>query len=404
MPACHGGTVAADLRPSGQRTTVAPMRAGFPWVDPVGPEGVGLAHAVEVIGKAIAPHAAQADLNGVRREVFTELSHAGLHGRPLEPVAAQRELAELMAGSDASTWFCWTQHHSPVQALLRASATGIQHRLLQDAVNGRMLCGVAVAHLRRPGPPNPVARRTADGWVVDGTLDWVTSWDIADWFLLMARVEDENRILAAMLPAGRGQLAGAVPGLRAGAPLRLLSMSGTHTRPVTLRSVRLHPEDVLYLEDLTDWQTRDAVKAANANPATFGIARGALADLHDLAERRSDGVLRAWCDDLVEQVRTCRSKAYALADEPADGPQQLQARRLIRATSLLLAQQATTAVIVAQSGGSMMSGSSAERRAREVLFMHVQAQTSDAARAYAEVASEPSPDLRRSLQALSSVP
>ncbi|MFM7144926.1 MAG: hypothetical protein ACKOW5_01155, partial [Actinomycetales bacterium] len=296
------------------------------------------------------------------------------------------------------------QHHSPVQALLRASGAGIQHRLLQDAVTGRMLCGVAVAHLRRPGAPNPVARRTADGWVVDGTLDWVTSWDIADWFLLMARVEDENRILAAMLPAGRGLPAGAVPGLEAGDPLRLLSMSGTHTRPVTLRSVRLHREDVLYLEDLSEWQALDAAKAANANPATFGIARGALADLQDLAERRSDEDLHRWCAALVEEVRACRRRAYALADEPVDGPQHLQARRLVRARSLLLAQQATTAVIVAQSGGSMMTGCSAERRAREVLFMHVQAQTADAARTYAQTVRGPSPDLRLGEQALRSVP
>ena len=404
MPTGHGGTVAADIAPSGHRTTVAPVTAGFPWVDPVGPDGAGLPGAVEVIGTAIALNAAEADRGGVQREAFAALAEAGLHGRPLEPAAAQRELAELIAGSDASTWFCWTQHHSPVRALMRASECGIQHRLLHDAVTGRMLCGVAVAHLRRPGPANPVARRTAHGWMVEGTLDWVTSWDIADWFLLMARVEGEDQILAAMLPAGRGLATGGVPGLVAGDPLRLLSMSGTHTRPLRLERVRLHPEDVLYLEDLPDWRAHDEVKAANANPATFGIARGALADLHAIAEKRSDEVLQQWCADLVEQVRACRRQAYAAADAPLDGAHHLEARRLIRARSLQLAQQATTAVVVAQSGGSMVTGCSAERRAREVLFMHVQAQTTDAAHAYATLARELSPGTWRNTQALSSVP
>lgn len=384
---------------------MAPVTAGFPWVDPVGPDGAGLPEAIEVIGTVLAPNApaaAEAALGGVRREAFAALAQAGLHGRPLEPAGAQRELAELISGTDASTWFCWAQHHSPVKALMRASEHGIQHRLMRDAVSGRMLCGVAVAHLRRPGPANPVARRTADGWMVEGTLDWVTSWDIADWFLLMARVEGEERILAAMLPAGRGLATGGVPGLVAGDPLRLLSMSGTHTRPLRLEQVRLHPEDVLYLENLRDWQFQDAVKAANANPATFGIARGALADLHAIAERRSDDVLQQWCAVLVDQVRACRREAYALADEPPEGAQHLEARRLIRARSLQLAQQATTAVVVAQSGSSMVTGCSAERRAREVLFMHVQAQTSDAVDAYAALALSAG-SLQRT-QALSSVP
>ena len=238
--------------------------------------------------------------------------------------------------------------------------------------------------------------------MVEGTLDWVTSWDIADWFLLMARVEGEEQILAAMLPAGRGMATGGVPGLVAGEPLRLLSMSGTHTRPLRLEQVRLHPEDVLYLEDLREWQFQDAVKAANANPATFGIARGALADLHAIAERRSDDVLQQWCAVLVEQVRACRREAYALADDPPEGAQHLEARRLIRARSLQLAQQATTAVVMAQSGSSMVTGCSAERRAREVLFMHVQAQTSDAVHAYAVLALSAG-SLQRT-QALSSVP
>lgn len=367
------------------------MTAGFPVTDPVGHAVQGLPEAVEVIASHIAPFASQVDQTGVRRAAFEALADAGLHGSPLQPTSAQRELAELLAGSDASTWFCWTQHQSPLNALERASSGRIQHRLLRDASTGRMLCGVAFAQLRRPGPPNPIARRTAGGWVVDGTLDWVTSWDIADWFLLMVRVEGEDRVLGAMLPAGRGQVDGAVPGLSAGPPLELLAMSGTHTRPLRLDGVLLHDEDVLEVGDLSSWRAEDELKAANANPATFGIARGALADLHLMLQRRPDDELGEWLSELIEQVRSCRQEAYALADE-APGPggrgELLAARRIARARALRLAQQATTAVIVAQSGGSMATGTGAERRAREALFMHVQAQTADAARAYSRLARD----------------
>lgn len=378
----------------GNGTSVTFMTVGFPLVDPVGPASDGLPEAVAYIAARIAPRAAEADEFGVRREAFVGLAEAGLHGRPLEPAADQRELAELLAGADASTWFCWTQHQGPVQALIRASQAGVRHRLLQDATSGRLLFGVAFAHLRRPGPPNPVARTSGSGWVVDGTLDWITGWDIAEWFMLMVQIEGTNRCLAAVLPAGRGMVAGAVRGLLPGPPLRLLAMSGTHTRPIRLEGVHLHEEDVLYIEDIDSWRRPDALKAANANPGAFGIARGALADLELHLQQRPDAELGEWLADLIAQVRECRRHAYLLADEIPDmnDPQAeqdlLQERRRARAQSLRLAQQTTTAVIVAKSGGSMAAGSAAQRRAREALFMHVQAQTAEAGRAYAQLARQ----------------
>lgn len=385
-------------------TTVDHMFIGFPAVDPVGPDTASLPEAVDLIASLIAPLAAEADRCGVRREAIDALADAGLHGALPEPASTQRELVELLAGADASTWFCWTQHQSPLRALNQANGVGVQHRLLRDARTGRLLCGVAFAHLRRSGPPNPIARRTANGWVVDGTLDWVTSWDIADWFLLAARIDGSDDIVSAMLPAGRGMVAGVVDGLVPGPKLDLLAMSGTHTRPLRLDGVRLHPEDVLNIEPLAAWQRQDAHKAANANPAAFGIARGALADLYLHCQHRSDPQIADWLDELVESVRQCRRQAYTLADIPADPDDPglvedlLAERRVARARSLQLAQQATTAVIVAQSGRSMATGSAAERRAREALFMHVQAQTTPAAHAYAGLARErnSTPPLSRS--------
>lgn len=360
---------------------------GFPLLDPVGPDGPALAAAAEVIAAHVAPLAAEADRAGVQRTTLDALARAGLHGRPQPSAPAQRELTELLAGADASTWFCWAQHLTPVQALQQASSpggahVGVQHRLLADATSGRLLCGVAFAHLRRPGPPNPVARRIRGGWVVDGTLDWVTSWDIADWFMLMVQDADSAQIVSAILPAGRGQVTGAVAGLAPGEPLGLLAMSGTHTRPVRLDGVRIHDQDVLSVEDAEHWRARDQERTVQANPAVFGIARGALADLHLLAERHSSAQLRHLCDSLVEEVRDCRRRAYDLADTGAEAAESLR----VRAQALRLAQQVTTAVIVSQSGSATVRGSAAERRAREALFMHVQAQTSAAASAYLDLA------------------
>ena len=157
--------------------------------------------------------------------------------------------------------------------------------------SGRFLAAVAFAHLRRAGAPNPVATRVDGGWVLNGTLDWVTSWDIADVVMVMARgtADDAGNVITCFIPAGRSCVL--QDGLEVGEPLRLLAMSGTHTRPIALRDFVVQDESVAAVEDLASWLAADSVRTADANPAAFGVTRGALSELHELAKQRGDAVM-----------------------------------------------------------------------------------------------------------------
>ncbi len=351
---------------------------GFPAVDPVGPAvpGAALSDRRDVI-EAVAAQASVADSTGVSRSVIDALAAAGLLGTALAP-AEQRELSELLSGADASTWFCWVQHQTPLRTLegnvagLREGASEpLQRDLLPGLRAGRLLGAVAFAHVRRPGPPNPVATRIPGGWRLDGRLDWVTSWDIADVVMVMAQGSgpDADALVCCYLAAGSA--AAPVPGVRPGPPLELLAMSGTHTRPVQLDAVEVSDDRVGAVLDREAWLAVDAVRTADANPAAFGVARGAIAELHALARHRQDEGMSALADALADRCREVRGRAYSLADE--DGP--LHSRLEARADSLDLAITSTTAVVTARSGAAMQRGSSAERRVREAMFLLVQAQT-----------------------------
>ena len=52
---------------------------------------------------------------------------------------------------------------------------------------------------------SPIAERVRGGWSITGTLDWVTSWDIADVMLLMVRGAGDyaDSIICMYLAAGR---------------------------------------------------------------------------------------------------------------------------------------------------------------------------------------------------------
>lgn len=345
-------------------------------MDPVGPSGEPLPASFDALLQSIADEAAQTDRHGVRREVIDALAASGLLGAALVP-GVQRELTEQLAMADASTWFCWAQHQTPLSTLegtapgiAQPASESLRERWIDDLSTGRALAAVAFAHVRREGTPNPVATRVSGGWRFDGTLDWVTSWDIADVVMIMARGagDDSDLLVCTFLPAGRG---GAVtPGLSVGPTLDLVAMAGTHTRPARLTDVVVSDDDVVLLSREA-WMQADAVRTTDANPAAFGVVRGAIAELREVAQQRGDDATAALAEELVARCRQIRSAAYAAADNDATIGERLH----WRAASLQLALQAATAVVTARSGSAMQRGRSGERRVREALFLQVQAQT-----------------------------
>jgi alkylation response protein AidB-like acyl-CoA dehydrogenase len=351
----------------------------FPFHDPVGPDAAAPARDLRVVGEVLVPIAANADRFGLNRTTLDRLSAEGLLGSPLAPAAAQRELAEVIAGCDATTWFSWVQHQSPLRALEDArpgpdcpGVDELRSTVLPGLRSGHQLAAVAFAHLRRMGPPNPIALRVEGGWLLNGTLDWVTSWDLADIVMVMVQGvgDDAGSIVCALLPAGGSGTE--VAGLRPGPPLDLLAMSGTHTRPLTLTDVLVPVGSVVTVLDRDAWLAADEVSSANANPSAFGVARGAIAELDSIASERSDEGIARLGRALVEECRLVRRRAYGLIDQPEGA---LAERLALRAASLDLVTRATTAVIVARAGAAMKAGCDAERRVREAMFLQVQAQT-----------------------------
>lgn len=345
-------------------------------MDLVGPAEVPVPDRCEPVLLMLAEQAALTDVHGVSRTSIDALAEAGMFGSPWQPNSAQRELAERIAMADASTWFCWAQHQTPLAALAGAqvspsspNVTSLQARWLERMRSGSAMAGVAFAHLRRGGSPNPQAERVTGGWRINGSLDWVTSWDIADAVVVMVRGGDQ--VVSFLIPAGYSNDE-PPEGIHVGEPLSLLAMGGTHTRPMLFSNVLISDDNVLSVEPWEQWRQRDAQKTIDANPAAFGVARGAVGELALLGRERDDESISRTAEALADSVRNCRERAYWLADNSGAESERIDQR----VHSLDLVAQATRAVVIARAGAAMMRGRSAERRVREAMFLQVQAQTS----------------------------
>lgn len=330
--------------------------------------------ACRLAGELLEPAAARVDSTAVPRSHLDALGSAGLLGLSGEPAAVVREVNEVLAGADLSTWLVQAQHHGPLR---RLEAHGGFGPLVAELRAGRRVAGVAFSHLRR-WPQRPVrAKRTALGWRFDGRAPWYSGWGVNDVMVLSAVAED-GTVLHALIDAVAGR------GLEPTAPLRVMALRAAGTVGLDLDGVRVPAQDVVAEEPIEAWARADALQSANASPAVFGLAASALALLHRRAVERDDPVAAGAAERISDQLRQVRAEAYQLLDHVA-AQEETPTRLLLRARSLRLLTEATTALVVSGAGASLLIGNPAERKAREALFLLVQAQTADSRRATLEL-------------------
>ena len=336
-------------------------------ISPLAPQVLA---AETLAGQVLRPHAEWVDQNLVPRSHLTALADAGLLGvtAPVglggggAPAAAGRAVAETLAGACGATWFVWTQHALPLSTMVRA-----QHPRAAELASGTLLSGVAVAHLRRPGPPAVTATPVGAGWRLDGHVGWMTGWGLCEVFLLFAMTTDGQ--VVSVLVEAKDQ-----PGLTSSAPMRLAAMAATSTVVLDLDGLQVGPEAVVEVVDAASWQAADSLKTVNASPHNFGLQREIVRRLTAAAESHDDRTAARLARHLAEQGEDLRATAYALLDDVPAG-EQLDVRLAVRAQSLDLVVRSATALIAATGGSAMALDAAPQRLAREALFHVVQAQT-----------------------------
>lgn len=341
--------------------------------------------ARKLCADVLEPHAAAADdpKRGVRRDHLDALAAAGLFSVTVPPddgghgasAAVEAEVIELLSGACGATWFVLTQHEPP-QALVRgrlaldtaAVTAGPAARRHHDSLcRGSALAGIALGHLRRPGPPAVSAEPDGrGGYLLTGRSDWCTGWGLLD-ELLVAAIAPDGRVVFGLIEATERD------GLHAGAPLPLVVMGGTATVALEFDRCPIAAEEVALTMDVPEWLELDAVRSANTKPAALGLLRRALIELERLGNERARPQAVDTAAELARVAAPLRAEAYALRDEPVR--EHCARRTELRGQLAELTVRATAALIAARSGSALLSASAEQRWAREAAFHLVQAQT-----------------------------
>jgi len=331
--------------------------------------------ARDLATRLLEPLAAEVDQGVVPRSHLDAIAKAGLLGvvAPKSEGGADagptvfREVTEQLAGADAATWFVQAQHHSPVR-MLAARPSAAADRYLRLLASGDLIAGIAFSHLRR-FPQRPVtATRTATGWRFDGVAPWYTGWGLND-VAFVAGVSEDDYAVFGVVPVREG--AGLSPKLK----LRTAALDAAQTVVLQVDGVQVREADVALMQPVVEWLAADRQTSANPNPAIFGVGRSAVALLRDTGLHRDEVETVLAADALGARLDDVRARAYALADRESP---HIDERLAVRAEALEILVAITTALVAANSGPAMALTHPAQRKAREALFLLVQAQTAAA--------------------------
>lgn len=337
------------------------------------PDPVSTARAL--CDELLRPAAERVDRDGVDPAALKAIGDAGLlglagpkaYGGSEAPAAVVREVTALLAGADLSTWFVTTQHGMPLAMLAGSENVALKDRWLRPMCTGGALAGVAVAHLRRPGPAALSAIRVDGGWRFEGHVGWMTSWGLCDLFLL-GGLSDDGQVVFALVAAVEGD------GLSASARMELAAMSATSTVTLDLDGYFVPDSAVVSVLEVEHWKAVDAAKTANVTAAVFGLQAEVARRLAETAARRADATAADLADRLGEEADELRIAAYALIDH-VPAAEQVEDRLALRAHALELTLRSAAALVTATGGSAMATSAPAQRHLREAAFLLVQAQT-----------------------------
>ena len=304
---------------------------------------------------------------------FQILADAGVLGWVIPAIHGGSEISaealtagyERLAAACLTTTFILTQRNGACQRIAGSENEELKSDLLPRLCTGELFATVGISHLTtsRQHLKQPVVEVTAadSGYVLNGTVPWVTGADHADYIVTGGTLGDGRQMLVAVPTVAKGVICQE--------PARLLALNASRTGGVSLENVHVTERLVIAgpVEQVMKHGSGGGAGSLTTSALAVGTAAAAIQHLQSEAERRPE--LVEICRPLALERETLSEdlRAGSSGDEPRAGVSAESIRQ--RANSLVL--RATQAYLAASKGAGFVAGHPAERLVREAMFFLV---------------------------------
>lgn len=286
-------------------------------------------------------------------------------------LATQVEVTAKVAEHCGSTAFLVWCQSSCAWYLRNSDNPAVRERYLNDVAQGRLLAGTgmsnAVKHLAGIEKIHLRARREGDGYVVNGSLPWVSNVGDGHLAIVAAAVEDEGYIMFATPSTAAG--------FESRSCLEFSGLEGTQTLTLRFQNVKVPAGDVLAHPDQFKQYIRRIKPGFVLGQVGMGIGivRACIAIARD--SNASVAHVNAFLDDqdteLAARLAEIEAGVAGLAPAAETGAADMLPVLQVRAAiSELTLKAANSAVLHAGAKGYLMIHP-AQRRLREAVFVAI---------------------------------
>ena len=286
---------------------------------------------------------------------------------------------ERLARYSGCLAFLQTQHQSAVGALAKSDNQELKEEYLRGAAKGEIGLGVGYSQLRRTQQPPVTATAIAGGYLVNGTVPWITGYGTFEHFLLGAQLPD-GRALIALTPFHSAKHADCQ--LSLGEPMHLAAMQSTQTVEAKLTNWFVPDRLVVDIKPAGWIHTRDRLNPLSHSFFALGCARAGLDVLEKARAADFPAIANAY-SAIEGELTQCRTETYAALKGEGE-----RSRLELRAWAIELAVRCAHAAVTASRGAANYSHHPAQRIYREALAFTVFGQNNDVMNATLERLSD----------------
>jgi alkylation response protein AidB-like acyl-CoA dehydrogenase len=361
-----------------QRTSINNSADTDPIVHPL------LAELRTAIAQDLRPNIQRIDVNGEYPEAFMRRVGAigGFkQGTPIEYGGAGEgikltiQVLEEIAKECLSTGFiAWCQTVC-AWYIQNGESSYLKEQVLPGVITGEVLAGTGLSnpmkHFAGIEKIRITAQRCADGYILNGTIPWVSNIEKDHYFAVVAKVVDEDGYLMAAIPAN-------LPGLSLGNGGHFIALEGSSTFSCKLKGVFVSTDAIL-ASPCSAYVT----KIRSGFVLTqVGFGLGLVSSCVDLMKRTNEakGHVNCFLDDQADTIEAdllaARQYTYALADEIGCGQQAVRSdiiKDVIQARILAseLSLRASQAAMLHAGASGYVLHSAFERKLRESYFVAI---------------------------------
>jgi alkylation response protein AidB-like acyl-CoA dehydrogenase len=305
-------------------------------------------------------------VDGMCRLDLMALKRPEKYGGPELSDAGVRHFQEEIARYSGALAFLQTQHQGVVGMIASSQNLKLREEYLPGMGDGRKLVGVGFSQLRRPGPPIMRAEPVEGGYLLNGTVPWVTGWSFYPEFMIGAALPD-GRAVFGLTPLE------SEPGVIVSEPMKLAAMTSAMTVSVEFTNYLL-PEDRVALVREVGWiQNNDQINIAQQGSFAIGCALAGLDVLRINVEKRKQDFAREALESLETELADLREQTEAARSDLSD--ETTGERLRLRAWQIEMAMRCAHAAVASSSGAANSLEHPAQRILREALVYTVSAQT-----------------------------